>query len=575
MADELDEIRSRINIVDLVGQSVRLKKSGKNFLGLCPFHDDKRPSFRVSPDTGWYQCWSCGEKGSIFDWVMKTQNMTFSEALQVLAKQAGVALSKTKPKDEPLRLTQQEAMKAALEFFRSELGKSTEALEYCENRGLTQEIRDHWEIGYAPDVGEALVLFLKKKGFRLSDCRALFLIEEDTSGGFYDKFKGRLMFPIRDERGELVGFGGRLLGQGHPKYINSSDTPLYRKSRVLYGMYRAKNALKDGVPVVLTEGYLDVIACHTAGVATAVASLGTALSEDHAKLIRRYTDRAIVLYDSDTAGENAAARATEIFQASGIRVRIALMPKGEDPDTLLRQAGPGAVQKAAEGGLTPTGYKLYQIQSRLQPDQEEYWDLVSQAIAEAPSDMERTRYIETLAPLYPDIKDVFEAKRSLRKMVDAMRRRQRQQSRGEQVSQPNPAAPPKLGLKAAETQMIRALLDPQYRREAWETMQDPDLFLTLNGVAIAKAVSDAFPLKPPTGKPLEWLSEIDSEDVRALIVEIDMREYDSPLSEKWIQDSIRFLQDHKNSRSLEKLKQTKTDEDLRELLEKLRKLKED
>ena len=240
MAGEIEEIRARINIVDLVSQRVQLKKTGKNYQGLCPFHDDKRPSFTVNPVVGRYRCWSCGETGDIFNWVMKTQNVPFAEALQLLAAQAGVELTnRPNPQERSERALHLEIMEEALKFFREQLSKSSTAQDYLTRRGIDESTIAEWELGYAPDVGEALAVHLRKKAYALSVCRSLFLVEEDASGGYYDKFRGRLMFPIRDERGDLVAFGGRVLGDGVPKYINSSDTPVYRKSRVLYGLNRA------------------------------------------------------------------------------------------------------------------------------------------------------------------------------------------------------------------------------------------------------------------------------------------------------------------------------------------------
>src|SRR5947209_3610497 len=223
MSDEISEIRARIDIVDLIGQAVALKRKGKSFLGLCPFHEDHNPSFNVSPDMGRYTCWSCKENGDIFSWVMKTQNVAFPEALQILAEKAGVKLRGHSDEARSVRANQRAAMEAALSFFQEQLSKTPAAVQYCDRRGLTEAIRSHWELGYAPDLGEALTVFLQRKGFRLADCKPLFLVDGDEHG-YRDKFRARLMFPIRDEKGELVGFGGRVIGDGNPKYINSSDT---------------------------------------------------------------------------------------------------------------------------------------------------------------------------------------------------------------------------------------------------------------------------------------------------------------------------------------------------------------
>ena len=348
MNDERDEIRRRLDIVELVSQRVRLKRSGKNYLGLCPFHDDKTPSFNVSPTTGRYKCFACGESGDVFTWVMKTQALEFREALKVLADQAGVVLSKSfeGPRiDKSEREAQLAIMQSALIFFRNELRRNTAALAYLDGRSIDQAVQEDWEIGYAPDVGEALAINLQKEGKHLATAEQLFLTQKDRSGGFSDKFRGRVMFPIRDERGDIVGFGGRILGDGHPKYINSSETPLYNKSRVLYGIHRAKDPMMKSRHAVLVEGYLDVIACHRAGVTEAVASCGTALAEGQVKLLKRFADKVTILYDGDSAGQKAAIRAANRalpMLAPGRSLAFVTLPAGVDPDDFVRAKGPAA-----------------------------------------------------------------------------------------------------------------------------------------------------------------------------------------------------------------------------------------
>ena len=575
MADEISEIRSRIDIVELIGQSVSLKKTGKNYKGLCPFHQDKNPSFDVSADMGRYRCWSCGESGDAFNWVMKTQNVEFKEALQILAKHAGVTLHSQDPAEASQKLSMRSAMDAALDFFRAELKKSTAAKNYCDNRGITEDIRDKWELGFAPDQGEALAIYLHKKGFKLVECKSLFLVDGDDRVGYGDKYRARLMFPIRDERGDLVGFGGRLLGDGHPKYINSSDTPLYKKSRVLYGLHAAKAAIKEKRQAVLTEGYLDVIACHACGVETAIASLGTALAEDHAKLLKRWCDGVTILYDSDAAGAKAAGRGAEILAAEGLKVNVALMPQGEDPDTLWRTAGPSAVKKAVEGGLSPLEYRLRVLRQRFQPSDEEFWKEAIMALATTSSALERTRFIDMLAPLYPDIRDQVGARRALSKMVNDARR---------SLDQPIPQARyapaqhivvrPHSKLHPAEVSLFRGLLDPDFRRQAWEALKDHDLLLSAFGVQLAQAVTKAFPSQPPEGTPAEWSHRVELDNIQETFMEIDADSLHM-LSEAYLSDAIGLLKRKKEQRQLADLRQaTRDDSNLREYGDRLRRLKD-
>lgn len=524
MPDETDQIRARINIVDLVGQRVLLKRAGKDWKGLCPFHDDRNPSFVVSERLGRYKCWSCGASGDIFNWVMETQRVSFREALEILARDAGITLStRTTPEAKSKSEQARAAMSIALKFFREELAKSSSAREYCESRGLTDTVIVEWQIGYAPDVGDALASRLKREGFSLAECKELFLVDEDASGGFYDRFRGRLMFPIHDEQGRLVAFGGRLLGDGMPKYINSGDTPIYSKRRVLYGMHKGKEAIGKAKSAVLVEGYLDVIACHRAGVGTAVASLGTALSEEHARLLRRWCDEVRILYDADAAGQAAAERAADTLQAEGLKARIALMPQGEDPDTLLRTAGPAAVMQAVERGLPPLDFRLRQIREAHEPSEEAFWQEAVGAIAKEPSAMERARHIVSLAHIHPVERDPDRAERVLKSQVASLRRQLARQ-RTWAPDEPSPVAAVTIQRVIApkEAPLFLAIMDTALRPLAWGTLAHDHLFLTHTGRELATALLASFPDGPPLGEPSVWLASVEPDWAREMLAELSL-----------------------------------------------------
>lgn len=571
MADELDEIRRRISIVDLVGQVVKLKRSGKNWTGLCPFHGDKNPSFNVSETSGHYRCWACGEKGDVFTWIMKTRNLPFVEALQLLAEQAGVTLKSRRTEDKEVKKSRQAAMDFALDFFKKELLRSSDARAYCEKRGLEEDILMRWEVGYAPDVGEALATQLRKADFKLDECKELFLVDQDPSGGYYDRFRGRLMFAIRDERNDLVAFGGRLLGDGHPKYINSGDTPIFRKSRVLYGLNVASNNMRKGEAAVLCEGYLDVIACHRSGVQTAVASLGTSLTDQHAKLLHRYTESVTILYDSDPAGEKAAQRASEIFQAEKMSVRVALMPKGEDPDTLLRQAGAAAVKLATEKGISPIDYMLLQIGQRLTPEDDAYWDEVIDALTLAKNDMELRSFAQRLSPLVPELRDRKAAAEWLRKQAVGRMRRKKDDAHDEPSGPKLASGKPKLGLKRVEADMFRAFLDETTRNIVYGSVTNADLFLTGSAISLANNLADAFPLEQPKGVLADWLSQVESEDARNLLVDLELTSND-PMTRPYVEDAIALLERERDKREQERVKhEVEGDERLKRIQEHLKK----
>lgn len=574
MAEATDEIRSRIDIVELVGQRVALKRAGKDWKGLCPFHEDRNPSFQVSPTLGRYRCWSCGESGDVFTWVMKTQNVEFVEALRILASHAGIELPKNARMAEPSKRAQQdEAMAEALSFFRNQLARSERAREYCERRLIDADTIQLWEIGYAPEEGSALATQLRKKNHVLAECRALFLVDQDSGGGYFDRFRGRLMFPIRDEKGDLVAFGGRLLGDGHPKYVNSGDTPLFRKSRVLYGMYRAKEKIAKERKAVLTEGYLDVIACHRAGVTNAIASLGTALTEDHARVLKRWCDGVVVLYDSDAAGQKAAERAIEVLEAEGLKVRVALMAQGDDPDTLLNREGAGAVQRAVSSGLTPTDYRLELLKKRIGVQEEDFWTEAVRVIAAAPTDREVEMHLMKLAPLHPQLRDPVAAQASLRADVMSLRRERRGAGRAFRPQ----LAQHKSGLQfsQAERVIFQAFLGDDHRTRAHELLKEPDLFETRQGEQLAQTIVKTF-AQSPAGPPADWLHRLEPPEQGQLLVDLDLEARSEPITRLLLDEIAESLRRKREMRLLRKLKGTSLDDSSKaDYLERLRKLKGD
>ena len=574
MSDERDEIRRRINLVDLVAQRVTLKQHGKVWKGLCPFHNDRNPSFQVDPAMGRYVCWACGEKGDCFDWVQKNLNVGFREALEVLARDTGVVLKGYDGPSKVERLRYEDAMEEAMRFFRSEIDRSTAALSYCERRGLDSATLATWEVGYAPDVGDALASRLRRNGFQLAECQTLFLVEGDSGAGYRDKFRGRLIFPIRDEQGKLVAFGGRLLGEGHPKYINSGDTPMYRKSKVLYGMNRAKEPMASSRRGVLVEGYLDVVACHRAGLDSAVASLGTSLTQEQARLLKRWCERVTVLYDADEAGAKAADRAADVLQAEGLAVEIALMPPGEDPDTLLRAAGAGAVVAAAEGGVAPIAHRLAQLELRVTPSEDGYWEEAFEVLAGARSPMELDRFSVLLASKYPYTRDSVQAQKSIRRGVDAKRRELRSRAHGAAPSQAvvvHRVAQTPVDLNTAERAVLLAFLEPELCARAWDVFREGDRFFTRSGVVLSTTIAGVFLDAPPVGQPRDWLHLIEDDDVRELIEAVRAHAVrpesaGAPPSLEVLVDALGDLRRLRRGRYVEDVKKGSLDDDrLREI----------
>ncbi|MBL8059645.1 MAG: DNA primase [Chthonomonas sp.] len=546
MSDDVEKVRSRINIVNVIERRVNLKKTGRGFTGLCPFHDDKNPSFSVNPSTGTYRCWSCGAKGDVFNFVMELDRLTFREALEVLAAEAGVELSR-RPSDPEIALRQrrQAAMNLAQEFFVDQFERSDLAKSYCDGRGLDSSVRKEWGLGFGPPSGDLLANHLKKAGYSLQECQELFLVEKDSSGGYFDRFRSRLVIPILDERGRLVAFGGRIIGDGIPKYINSSDTPLFSKRRTLYGMNIARSVMSESGRCVLVEGFLDVIACHRAGVKEAVASLGTSLSEEHVALIKRWAQEAVILYDADKAGQAAADRAEKMLTAQGVKVKIALMADGQDPDTLLRSGGPDAVLAAVASAVPPTEFRMEQLRQRMKPEHDEFWAEAFSILASAKSLLEIERYSTELAGLYPGIRDRVAAEKLIKREV--LRRRKAPARAVVQTA----TKVPKAAVHASEGQVIRALLMPELRRAAFLALQE-DLFFTGQGVQVASLLLAKWSDGPPSGAANQWVPGLDPE-VQDVFAMLEAKAILS-MSQESLADAINWLKQKKAERELQRIK---------------------
>ena len=346
--DPTDEIKARLNIEDLVGQYCQLKKKGRNFVCICPFHNDTHPSMLISPDKGIAYCFACQSGGDIFSFYQLIEGVDFRQALKDLAERVGVDLPDVSmpahTKDEKDRL--RECLESANKFYRKTLESHKLGQEYIKKRMLPKEQIDQFEIGVSPDSFSATYEHLLKEGFSKSEIIAAGLgIQKDLKEGkIYDRFRNRLMFPIHDNQGNIVGFGGRTLGEDDAKYINSSEGPLYNKSKILYGFHHAKEVMRESKAVLMVEGYFDVLACHRVGVRNVVAVSGTALTEQHAKILARSCEKVVLCLDQDRAGQEAAERAFHLCSAEGLHVQIVTIDQ-KDPDEAAN-ADPEAFKKA-------------------------------------------------------------------------------------------------------------------------------------------------------------------------------------------------------------------------------------
>jgi DNA primase len=383
----IDEIKDRLDTVEVIGESVKLRKSGKNYSGFCPFHPNTRtPAFAIFPETGTWRCFgACNEGGDIFSFVMKKEGWDFPEALAFLAERAGVELVPHTPEREAADEAQErlrELLESAVTLFRHHL-MQTEAggavREYLRKRGITDATMEVFELGYAPDSWDTTMKHLEERGYKTEDIQQAGMVSERESGGYYDRFRHRLMFPIRDVRGRMAGFGARVLDpEGVPKYLNSPQTPLFDKGRLLYGLDRARQAIRREDQAVIVEGYMDVIGLHQAGFANAISSMGTALTETQLRQLKRYSRRIVLALDADAAGVQATLRGLDVarealdrevdpvFNARGLvryegrldaDLRIVTLPDDLDPDEVVAE-DPGAWTEILSGAQTIVDYVL-------------------------------------------------------------------------------------------------------------------------------------------------------------------------------------------------------------------------
>jgi DNA primase len=403
--ETLELIRSRLDIVELVGECVQLTRAGRNMKGRCPFHQERTPSFIVSPERQTFHCFGCGEGGDAFSFVMKTENLTFVESAEKLAERVGVKVeaSKTLSVDDRLRLRMKEALEFAAQHYAAILKKdpSAEAArKYVASRHLNASSVDGFQLGYAPRQGN-LVQAALKKGFEEEILLKAGLAARRAEGTLRDYFFDRLMFPIRDAKGSVIGFGGRTLGDGEPKYLNSPESPVFSKGRVLYGLFEGSAAIRKSRRANLMEGYMDVIAAHQHGLKTACAALGTALTPEHSILIKRYADSAVIVFDADAAGQTAAVRGAEVALASGLAVRVATVPEGKDPDELLHLKGLPALEGALEAAVDLVSFKtelLIKRAGELTPEAKSAVakDVLS-TIAQCPDEVLKDEWVRRLA----------------------------------------------------------------------------------------------------------------------------------------------------------------------------------
>ena len=405
----IEEVRTRNDIVEVISGYVRLQKKGSNYFGLCPFHNEKSPSFSVSPGKQMYYCFGCGAGGNVITFLMEYENQTFPEAVRTLAQRAGIALpeaddSKEARQADSRRAKLLEINKEAAKYFYYQLRteRGSVGMEYLRKRELSDETMNHFGLGYANKYSNDLIQYLKSKGYSEDLIRDAGLCNVDEKHGMYDKFWNRVMFPIQDINHRVIGFGGRVMGDGKPKYLNSPETEIFDKSRNLYGLNFARTSRKG--TVILCEGYMDVIAMHQAGFTQAVASLGTAFTSGQASLLRRYANEILLSYDSDGAGVNAALRAIGILKEAGMTGRVINLEPYKDPDEFIKALGGEEFQKRLDHAENSFFFELRQLQKNYDlsdPEQKTAFHReIARKLCTFSEEVERENYIEAVAQKY-------------------------------------------------------------------------------------------------------------------------------------------------------------------------------
>ena len=407
--DIIEEVRSKNDIVDVVSQYVKLTRKGSSYFGLCPFHNEKTPSFSVTPGKQMYYCFGCGAGGNVFNFIMEYENFTFGEALKYLADRAGVELprieysrevrEKAKEKSELLEINKQAAQ---YYYYQLRTEKGAAGYQYLSGRGLTEETMRSFGLGYSDKFSDGLYRYLKSKGYKDDRLRESGLFNVDERHGMYDKFWNRVIFPIMDVNNRVIGFGGRVMGDGKPKYLNSPETKIFDKSRNLYGLNVARKTRKNYI--ILCEGYMDVISMHQAGFTNAVASLGTALTSGHASLLKRYTQEVLLLYDSDEAGIRAALRGIPILREAGVNSRVVDLKPYKDPDEFIKNMGAEAFEDRLNRASDSFMFRVRVAEGEFPMEepqgQNRFFERCAEMLLELKDELERNLYIDAIVKNY-------------------------------------------------------------------------------------------------------------------------------------------------------------------------------
>ncbi|MDI9475504.1 MAG: DNA primase [Natronincolaceae bacterium] len=407
LSEELiNEIKDANEIIDVISQYIQVKKVGSSYKALCPFHNEKTPSFIINQEKQIYKCFGCGEGGDVISFIMKMENLDFIESVKLLAGRANIEINRTESLENIKRRLKEKSLyyeinrKAGLYFYDNLTKQPNPALKYLSERGITSKTLTSFGLGYSMDSWDNLMLYLQKEGYNLDDIQKCGLIRSNKSDGYYDYFRNRIMFPIFNTKGDVTGFGGRVIDDSMPKYLNSPETLVFNKSNILYGLNFARKNIRNG-QIILVEGYMDVIALHQADFKNAVASLGTSLTEYQGRLLKKYCDEIIICFDGDEAGTKATMRNLDILSKVDCRFRIMVLPDDRDPDDFIKLYGRDEFQEHIDKSMSLIDYKIFLTKNKYPgntiEDRVGLAKEVSNIIKDIKSPVEREAYIEKIA----------------------------------------------------------------------------------------------------------------------------------------------------------------------------------
>lgn len=536
----LEKVREACDIVEIIGEHVTLKKSGQNYKGLCPFHSERTPSFIVSPSKEVYHCFGCGAGGNVFSFLMQIENLSFVEAVRSLAKRKGIELPVERSETDSLTQSTLSATEFAVSFYKKQLAgpAGRKAREYVKARAFDDKVVQEFSLGYAPPGWDNLLNAAKKhfpEGILL---QSGLLVPRESGPGAYDRFRDRLMFPILSSGGKPIGFGARALDASEPKYLNSSDSPIFQKGSVLYGIYQSKQSIRAKESAIVVEGYTDLLSLFGNGFKNVVASCGTAFTDAQARVLKRYTQDAILVYDGDEAGIQAARRALQVFVQAGLRIRIICLPANSDPDSFIRENGADAFTRAIESSCS----------------------VVEFVLRTCPEKMNREAKLRSLIEIFTVIEDPIYRRLQIQESAEALRfdentisyEVERLRKKGRTTSEPTEFGVGRVD--RVERELIKLILDDDaVLKSARKSLEEKYLRSPLcrQAFSVLKSLDSRKRIKPA-----ELLDSIEDIDVRNLVSSILLEEgfeFEEPmavftdylrkLKQRWLTESIRSLEE--------------------------------